>query len=76
MVMLGRSSGHSAGERQAVAESAAAVREAEAEAAAAQRAADGGDLVGRLADRTKLRESGVPSAAEFEEAKARVLASG
>jgi hypothetical protein len=73
MVMLSRSSGHSAEERQAVAESEAAVREAEAEAAAAQRAADDDDLVSRLAGLARLRDSGALSAAEFEAAKARLL---
>lgn len=62
----------------------AAVREAEAEAAAAERAAEqysafrsapgGADLVSRLDDLARMRESGVLSAAEFETAKARLLA--
>jgi hypothetical protein len=61
----------------------AAVREAEAEAAAAEREAerystfgsapDGGDLVSKLEDLARLRESGVLSAAEFEAAKARLI---
>jgi Family of unknown function (DUF6325)/Short C-terminal domain len=84
MVMLGRT-GRGAEERQAIAESEAAVREAEAEAAAAERAADrysalgsrpaDDDLVSRLAGLARLRESGALSAAEFEAAKARLLAS-
>jgi hypothetical protein len=84
-LMLGRSSGHVAEERRAVAESQAAVRQAEAEAAEAQRAAerysalgsgqaDHDDLVSRLADLAKLRESGALSASEFEVAKDRLLA--
>jgi len=73
---------------QAVAESEAAVREAEAEAAEAERAAEQystmsswgnrpaprDDLVSRLDDLAKLRESGVLSQAEFETAKSRLLA--
>jgi hypothetical protein len=74
-------------QRQAVAESEAAVREAEAEAAAAERAAEryaslrpepapgAGDLTTQLADLARLRESGALSAAEFESAKARLLGS-
>ena len=65
-------------------EAEAAVQEAEAEAAEAERAAqrystfrsapDGGDdLVSRLDDLARLRESGALSAAEFETAKARLL---
>jgi hypothetical protein len=82
MVMLGRT-GRGAEERQAIAESEAAVREAEA--AAAEWAADrysalgsrpaDDDLVSRLAGLARLRESGALSAAEFEAAKARLLAS-
>jgi hypothetical protein len=81
MVMLSRSGGRGAEERQAVAESEAAVREAEAEAAAAERYSTLGshptaddDLVSRLADLARLRDSGALSAAEFEAAKARLLA--
>jgi hypothetical protein len=59
-VLLSRT-GRGAEEQQAVAESQAAVREAE--------------LVSRLADLARLRESGALSAAEFEAAKARLLAS-
>jgi uncharacterized membrane protein len=69
--------------QQVVAESDAAVREAEAEAAAAQRAAEqystigprsgGEDLVSRLSDLAKLRESGMLSADEYEAAKSRLL---
>ncbi|MGH3151956.1 MAG: DUF6325 family protein [Streptosporangiaceae bacterium] len=71
-------------EQQAIAESEAAVREAEAEAAAAERAAErystpgpsrtDDDLVSQLAYLARLRESGALSAAEFEAAKARLLA--
>jgi hypothetical protein len=61
------------------------VRQAEAEAMAAERAAERystpgsypashDDLVSRLADLARLRESGALSAAEFEAAKARLLA--
>jgi hypothetical protein len=61
-----------------------AVREAEAEAEAAERAAErystfqsapdhGDDLVSKLDDLARLRESGALSAAEFEKAKARLL---
>jgi hypothetical protein len=85
MVMLGRSSGQLAQERQVVAESQAAVQEAEAEAEAAERDAERytalgsypaahDDLVRRLADLAKLHESGALSAAEFDAAKARLLA--
>jgi Family of unknown function (DUF6325)/Short C-terminal domain len=81
MVMLSRSGGRGAEERQAVAESEAAVREAEAEAAAAERYSTLGshptaddDLVSRLADLARLRDSGALSATEFEAAKARLLA--
>jgi hypothetical protein len=85
MVMLSRSSGHLAQEQQVVAESEAAVRQAEAEAEAAERDAERfatlgsdpavhDDLVSRLADLARLRESGALSAAEFEAAKARLLA--
>jgi uncharacterized membrane protein len=69
--------------QQVVAESDAAVREAEAEAAAAQREAEqystigpragGDDLVSRLGDLAKLRESGMLSAEEFEAAKSKLL---
>ena len=61
----------------------AAVAEAEAEAASAERAAEqystfrsapvGSDLVSRLDDLARLRDSGVLSAAEFDSAKARLL---
>jgi Family of unknown function (DUF6325)/Short C-terminal domain len=72
-------------EQQAVAESEAAVRQAEEEAAAAERAAEryatlgssrtaADDVASRLADLARLRESGALSAAEFEVAKARLLA--
>lgn len=72
-------------EQQAVAESEAAVRQAEEEAAAAERAAERyatlgssrtvpDDVASRLADLARLRESGALSAAEFEVAKARLLA--
>ena len=83
MVMLGRSSGRPDPEQQAVAESEAAVRQAEAEAAErdAERYATLGsspaahdDLVSRLADLARLRDSGALSAAEFDAAKARLLA--
>jgi hypothetical protein len=85
VVMLGCSRGYLAEERQAVAASQGAVRQAEAEAAAAQRAAEcysalgsypasHDDLVSRLADLARLRESGTLSAAEFEVAKDRLLA--
>lgn len=70
--------------QQVVAESDAAVREAEAEAAAAQQAAErystfgpqtgGEDLVSRLGDLAKLRESGMLSAEEYEAAKSKLLA--
>jgi hypothetical protein len=60
MVLLSRT-GHGAEEWQADAESKAAVREAE--------------LMSRLADLARLRESGALSTAEFEAAKARLLAS-
>ena len=85
MVMLGRSSGRPDPEQQAVAESEAAVRQAEAEAEAAERDAERyatlgsspaahDDLVSRLADLARLRDSGALSAAEFDAAKARLLA--
>ena len=85
VVMLSRSSGHLARERRAVTESQAAVRQAEAEAEAAKRAAGRysvldsystltDDLVSRLAELTRLRESGALNAAEFKAAKARLLA--
>ena len=83
MVMLGRSSGRPDPEQQAVAESEAAVRQAEAEAAErdAERYATLGsspaahdDLVSQLADLARLRESGSLSQAEYEAAKARLLA--
>jgi hypothetical protein len=83
MVMLSRTAGHLGQEQQVVAESEAAVRQAEAEAAerAAERYETLGsypaahdDLVSRLADLARLRESGALSAAEFEAAKARLLA--
>ena len=85
MVMLSRTAGHLGQEQQVVAESEAAVRQAETEAAAAERAAERyetlgsypaahDDLVSRLADLARLRESGALSAAEFEAAKARLLA--
>jgi hypothetical protein len=72
-------------EQRAVAASEAAVREAEAEAAAAERAAEryatlgsapaiGNDLVSQLAYLARLRDSGALSEAEFEAAKARLLA--
>jgi hypothetical protein len=72
-------------EQQAIAESEAAVRQAEAEAAAAERAAEryatlgsapaaGDDQASQLAYLTRLHESGALSAAEFEAAKARLLA--
>lgn len=72
-------------EQQAIAESEAAVRQAEAEAAAAERAAEryatvgsvpaaSDDQAGQLAYLTSLRGSGALSAAEFEAAKARLLA--
>lgn len=72
-------------EQQAVAESEAAVRQAEAEAAAAEQAAEryatlgspqavGDDPVSQLAYLARLRESGALSEAEFETAKARLLA--
>lgn len=87
IVMLSRSSGPLTEERRAVAESEAAVwqaeaavREAEAEAAAARRAAERysclsayPDLVSRLASLARLRESGMLSAAEFEEATTKLL---
>jgi uncharacterized membrane protein len=76
-------SGPDQSHRQAVAESEAAVREAEAEAEAAERAAEqystfrppagGDDVVTRLGDLARLRESGVLSLEEFEAAKARLL---
>jgi uncharacterized protein DUF6325 len=89
IVMLSRSSSRLAEEQRAVAESEAAareaeaaVRQAEAEAAAARRAAERysclsayPDLVSRLASLARLRESGMLSAAEFEEATAKLLAS-
>jgi hypothetical protein len=83
MVMLSRSSGRLAQEQQLVAESEAAVREAEAEAAErdAERFTTLGsppaardDLVSQLADLARLRESGSLSEAEYEAAKARLLA--
>lgn len=88
IVMLSRSSACPAGERRmvteseaAVREAEAAVREAEAEAAAAERAAERysalgayPDLVSRLANLARLRESGMLSAAEFEAATTKLLA--
>jgi protein involved in polysaccharide export with SLBB domain len=84
VVMLGRSRGNVAEGRQVVmeSESEAAVQQAEA---AAQRAAErysalgsdpivNDDLVSRLADLARLRQSGVLSAMEFEVAKDRLLA--
>lgn len=68
MVMISRSAGRGAGKRQAVAEAESAVPEA---AAAAERYSTLGprptddDLVSRLADLGRLRESGALSAAEF-----------
>jgi len=72
-------------EQQAVAESEAAVRQAEAEVAAAERDAERyatlgspaparDDPVSQLAYLARLRESGALSEAEFEAAKARLLA--
>ena len=86
MVMLSRTAGHLGQEQQVVAESEAAVRQAEAEAEAAERDAERyatlgsspaahDDLVSRLADLARLRDSGALSAAEFVAAKARLLAS-
>lgn len=76
-------SGPDQSHRQAVAESEAAVREAEAEVQAAERAAEqystfrppagGDDVVTRLGDLARLRESGVLSREEFESAKAKLL---
>jgi len=70
----------------AVAESEAAVREAEAAAAEAERAAEqystirpqpsatgGNDMLGQLAELTRLRDAGALSDAEFEAAKVRLL---
>jgi hypothetical protein len=85
MVMLGRSSGQLAQGRQVVAESEAAVRQAEAEAEAGERDAERyatlgsnptahDDLVSRLTELARLRDSGALSAAEFDAAKARLLA--
>ncbi|HSZ42315.1 MAG TPA: SHOCT domain-containing protein [Trebonia sp.] len=69
-----------------VARAEAAVREAESEAAAAEREAeqystfgpapDASDLVSALEGLARLRESGMLSTAEFEAAKARLLAGG
>jgi len=83
MVMLSRSS--AADSEAAVRQAEAAVRQAEAEVAAAERAAERysavgsyptarDDLVSRLADLARLRESGALSAAEFEAAKGKLLA--
>ena len=70
----------------AVAESEAAVREAEAAVAEAERAAEqystirpqpsatgGNDMLGQLAELTRLRDAGALSDAEFEAAKVRLL---
>jgi len=74
-------------QQQSATESQAAVRQAEAEAAAAERAAEqystvhqtpasgDDDLVSRLGDLAKLRESGALTSAEFEAAKAKLLGS-
>lgn len=86
-VMLSHDAARRAESRQAVADSEAAVRAAEADAQAAERAAErysttgssyqaaDDDLVSRLADLARLRDSGALSAAEFESAKARLLGS-